>query len=411
MKKWVELTRLQIKAAFQSLPKIIGGTLLLTVLAALVGVCAAKVMENTDNQQKMVVAVVVPENNSKYIEGAFEYLAEIETIREVCTFVKLEDETAMDRLREGGVTAVIRIPENFIHDIMVGVNTPAEVVFAKSGVNNSSILFQELVTAAAVDLSTAEAGIYSVDDACRSLGLTMKELAAAEADMNKEYLTYVLERGTYFVTEDLADTGSLNMVQFYVCTGIVMLLLFSGITCIELLKKDNSAMSVALKREGIYPGVLGAAKVLGVTVVFFCLCTLVLTLAMLSTIRFPWMKNVLSGVGFLKLMIDLIGIFVLLYSVFSFVYCLYRLTAHPVYGVLLLFILGMAMMFASGCFMPAALLPRLVQTIGEYLPTAWYFKLSGQILLGTVSLGCIVINIVYSALFLGIAAIQERRLR
>lgn len=408
MKKWFVMAKLQIKAAFHSLPKILMGTLLLTLLAVLVGLCGMKLMENDNHTQKMTVAVVYSESENEYIEQAFQYLEQVDTIQQVCTFVKLEYDDALKQLRDGSVTAVIRIPENFIHDIMVGINTPAEVIFLKDGVNNSSKLFQELITAAAVDISTAEAGIYSVDDACRSLGLTRNQLKKAEKDMNQIYLAYVIERGTHFITENIASTGSLSVIQFYVCTGIVMLLLFSGIICVELLKKDNAALSVALKRENLHPGMLGAAKVLGVTVVFFCIGVLIITMTMLATLRFPAVTKVLTGTGFLQLLCDYIALFVLLYGVFSFVYCIYSVASHPVYGVLLLFTFGMLMMFASGCFMPSALLPKAVQFIGSWLPTAWYFRLSGEILSGSVSFISIFANVVYSVIFLGIAALQER---
>lgn len=411
MKKWLILAKLQIKSSFHFLPRIIGGTILLTILMILVGVGGTKMMESKDHQQKMVVAIVAPEHENQYIDHAFKYLEQVETIREVCVFEKLDDATAMKKLREGSVTAVIRIPENFIDDIMVGRNTPAEVVFAKAGVNNSSVLFQELVTAAASDLSTAEAGIYSIDDACRSLGLSRQSLSTAENDMNNIYLAYVIQRGTYFVTENLASTGDLTVIQFYVCTGLVMLLLLSGIICVDLLKKDNSAISVALKREGMHAGMLGAAKVLGVTVVFWCIGALLLTMLMLATLRFPIIKLILSGTGLFNLICGCMALFILLYGIFSFVYCIYRLAAHPVYGVLLLFLLGMVMMFASGCFIPSALLPKLVQFIGAWLPTSWYFKLAGQMVLGNVSLGCMFVNVIYGAFFLGIAALQERRAR
>ncbi|MDO5402720.1 MAG: ABC transporter permease [Eubacteriales bacterium] len=408
MKKYLFLAKLQIKAAFLSLPRIIGGTIVLTFLVILVGIGGTKMMKSDSTQEKIVVAIVSSESESAYINQAFLYLEQIESVKNICTFVKMEDSQAAKGLQEGSVTAIIRIPENFVDDIMVGINTPAEIVFLKRGVNNSSMLFQELVTAAASDLSTAQAGIYSVDDACRSLGISRQKLKVAENDMNSIYLAYIIERGTYFASENLASTGELQLVQFYVCTGIVMLLILSGIVCVELLKKDNQALSIALKRENIHSGIFGAFKVLGVTIVFFCIGAFLLTMTMLASIRFPALKNILSGTGPLTLLLDYLGLFVLIYGVFSFVYFIYRLAANPVYGVVMLFVLGMLMMFASGCFMPSALLPRLVQNIGEWLPAAWYFKLSAQLLIGKISFECLIINVIYLAVFLGGAALQER---
>lgn len=408
MKKCLFLAKLQIKAAFLWLPKIIGSTAVLTILVILVGVCGTQMMKGSDKQERITVAIVSSESESTYIDQAFQYLEQIDTVSAVCTFIKVDSDTAMEKLREGSVTAVIRIPENFIDDIMVGINTPAEVIFSKNGVNNSSVLFKELVTAAASDLSTAQAGIYSVDDACRSLGLSRQKLKNAEYDMNSIYIAYIIERGTCFISENLASTGQLTIIQFYVCTGIVMLLILSGIMCIELLKNDNQALSTALKRENIHTGMLGAARVLGITVVFFAMGALTITMTMLATLRFPQVKGVLSGTGAGVLVADYIGLFVLIYGVFSFVYFIYRMAAHPVYGVLMLFVLGMVMMFASGCFMPSALLPKMVQIIGAWLPTAWYFKLAGQLLTGNVTFGCVIINVVYSAVFLRGAALKER---
>ena len=168
----------------------------------------------------------------RYIKMAFNYVSEIDTIKNVCTFEYTDRQQAIDGLRNNYYVMAIIVPENMISDIMSGENTPVEVVCQSEGVNNTSMIFREMVRAGGSDLATAEAGIYTFDDLFNGVLKNYRGLRGThENKLNDIYLSYALNRSIYFKTRDISVKEGLSTVQFYVCTAIVMLLLLSTITC------------------------------------------------------------------------------------------------------------------------------------------------------------------------------------
>ena len=176
MRRKLELLKLQIKSAFLSIPKIILGTIVTAVLVIAISTCIG-IATAQDSDMRMKVAVVYPDyddtensdsvdNNKefRYIKMAFNYVSEIDTIKNVCTFEYTDRQKAIDGLRNNYYVMAIIVPENMISDIMSGENTPVEVVCQSEGVNNTSMIFREMVRAGGSDLATAEAGIYTFDD-------------------------------------------------------------------------------------------------------------------------------------------------------------------------------------------------------------------------------------------------------
>ena len=160
MRRKLELLKLQIKSAFLSIPKIILGTIVTAVLVIAISTCIG-IATAQDSDMRMKVAVVYPDyddtensdsvdNNKefRYIKMAFNYVSEIDTIKNVCTFEYTDRQKAIDGLRNNYYVMAIIVPENMISDIMSGENTPVEVVCQSEGVNNTSMIFrgQEALT-------------------------------------------------------------------------------------------------------------------------------------------------------------------------------------------------------------------------------------------------------------------------
>lgn len=159
MRRKLELLKLQIKSAFLSIPKIILGTIVTAVLVIAISTCIG-IATAQDSDMRMKVAVVYPDyddtensdsadNNKefRYIKMAFNYVSEIDTIKNVCTFEYTDRQQAIDGLRNNYYVMAIIVPENMISDIMSGENTPVEVVCQSEGVNNTSMIFREMVRA------------------------------------------------------------------------------------------------------------------------------------------------------------------------------------------------------------------------------------------------------------------------
>ena len=185
MRRKLELLKLQIKSAFLSIPKIILGTIVTAVLVIAISTCIG-IATAQDSDMRMKVAVVYPDyddtensdsadNNKefRYIKMAFNYVSEIDTIKNVCTFEYTDRQQAIDGLRNNYYVMAIIVPENMISDIMSGENTPVEVVCQSEVkdkrfdeiVNQYSCFSHEIgISALGQELTACGYALYNLDE-------------------------------------------------------------------------------------------------------------------------------------------------------------------------------------------------------------------------------------------------------
>lgn len=416
VKKNLQFLYLQIKSAFMSIPKIILSTIVLTFLAVLLGFAVnVAIQSSDDNNGRMVVAVVYSEESSNtYSKMAISFISEIETVKSSCVFEETDEETANVGLKDGTYAAAIIIPPHLVEDIMVGINTPIKVVYASSGVNNSSMMFRELCNAGASDLSSAEAGVYSMDDIFYTvLKNNRKNQLKAEDELSIKYFSYALNRSVYFEAQDISVNDGINSVQYYACTGIVMLLLLSGITCSGLFDSGSRILKRSLQREGVGLFSMAICTITGVSLVY----EILFVCAYLGVLAFGVLKpetvfsNVVRVSSFGGLAGALLEIALLVFCVFAFIYFINTLIENEVYATLALFLTGIAGMYAAGGFVMKTLLPPMIKKIGEVLPMSGYLELAGQILTGNFDLGICASALGYAALFIVLSAVINKMRR
>lgn len=405
MKKSWMLLCLHIKASFKAVPKLLLGTFCLTFVVVLMSVGLNYAMKDNGNAEMLRVAVVLPQDDSdQYVKKAFEFLGDMDNVKSVCRFVMKDEDTAIRGLKDGTYAAVVMIPENFINDIIYGKNTPAKIIFPGQGVNNTSMLFREMINAGGSDLSTAEAAIYASEEVLTKITGGRAYIDKVDNDLTATFFSYAWDRGLYFEVTDLSQKHGLSTIQFYSCTAVIMLLLLSGITCAGILKKDKAVVITALKRAGIHFWENGAYKVIGVTLVYTCIGAFVLIFGALASIRYPVIRNVITINGIKDMTVAILGLIVLIFSVFSFIYFVYEIVGNVVYSILTIFLVGVVEMYASGCFIPTSLLPGMVRNIGNFLPAKYYFELAGQAITGQFQGMAMFVSIVFSAAFILVAA-------
>lgn len=424
MRRKLELLKLQIKSAFLSIPKIILGTIVTAVLVIAISTCIG-IATAQDSDMRMKVAVVYPdydetENSDsaddnkefRYIKMAFNYVSEIDTIKNVCTFEYTDRQQAIDGLRNNYYVMAIIVPENMISDIMSGENTPVEVVCQSEGVNNTSMIFREMVRAGGSDLATAEAGIYTFDDLFNGVLKNYRGLRGThENKLNDIYLSYALNRSIYFKTRDISVKEGLSTVQFYVCTAIVMLLLLSTITCAGNMKGESRSLAKSLKGAGISAFDTGIARTTGVGIVYIMIFEVLFIIINVMRLGVPAISGVLAVSTVGEFIASILGIVVLVYAAVSFINCIFSVVDDTVYSVITVCILGMACMYASGCIVSSAFLAPGVRVIGMYLPTNGLFTLACQIIKGTVDISTIMTNVMWIIIFqaAGALAVKIRR--
>lgn len=382
MKKKLEYLRLQIVSSFVWVPKII---LVSVILAVIIGAAAFGISaytSNSDDSSLLKVAIVYDDNdNSKYIRQAMSLIADEESVSAVCSLVEMDEESALTGLKDGTVDVVVLIPKGLIRSIMNGQNKTIEMIFPSVGVNNSSYIYQEMINAGTSVVSTAEAGIYSMDDVLNALFSGQKDKQTElENKLSEIYFSYGLDRSIYFSVTDVSKTEGLSTTQFYIATGFMLLLLFSGIVCEKLFVVNNNSLTRVLRIAGIKEGYISFSRIMGICLVYTGFFWLVCIFLGIVGLRFPAVFNYYELSSPLDLITSLIGLFVINYAILSFIFFIFILIDNTIYKVIGLFIIGIVCMYMSGCIIPSSLLPNAVRIIGNFLPTYYFFRLIGQIM-------------------------------
>lgn len=374
---------IQLKSALLLLPKLF--LILCFSLLFIYGIQTAgkELMERTDSV-KLPVALVLPENDT-YAGLAFSFLERMDSIRSTCNFQRTDRESALSLLKSGNVYAVILIPDSFVEHILNGTNSSATLILPKEG-SVESILFCTLANAGTSTLSTAQAGIYAVEDVLISYG-KWNELPEAEEELNKLYLSYALNRNKMFKTETISATDSLTLTEYYICSAVVLYLLLTGMGSYYYFQAEPDSLRLLINRQGTSPWLRTIIKLLAVT-------------AILSLFLFPFM--VIWGL----MPFTAWGVFFLLtFSIQSFLYLLSSFCSQSGSYIIMSAVLSIIFLFVSGAFIPSVFLPEAVRSLGKILPSTFFLKMCRELLTDTFSLSSAIQAILISALFLILSAI------
>lgn len=143
-----------------------------------------------------------------------QFMGDMEDITQYCAFAALEEGEAMDALRQGEVTAVLVLPEDFIHGVMWGTNPDLRLVVAGDRPLESLLLLWVGQSASDI-LSAFQSGVYAVLDLYGEApppGLTRDQVVR---DINLRYIALAMDRTGMFQTWELSATQALPIPLHY----------------------------------------------------------------------------------------------------------------------------------------------------------------------------------------------------
>ena len=85
-------------------------------------------------------------------------------------------------------------------------------------------------------LATAQAATTIIYQGAYQMGLPDTALEQIATDADNLYMDYVLSRTELYIREDLQLTGAYTPYQYYIVSGLLLLLFFSGIVFLSFIK-------------------------------------------------------------------------------------------------------------------------------------------------------------------------------
>ena len=375
MKTWIAFFIVECKRTWKTLLKSIGSFCACLLLTAVLVAAFSAIMQNAQVFQKVNIGIAIPEGES-ISRLATQYISSMDSVRSVCDFYYLDEQEAVEQLKQGTLQAVVVLPEGFYHDVQVGINPPAQIYFPKDAVQNTQV-FEELVTAGVSFLQTAEAGVYAALDTASYYGV---ELQGAGLGDTIAYLfaNQMLKRDSVYSARMLSSMGNLSVAEYYYAAGLVILLMMCGIQFGFLYGKRNRSVEDKLKIRGVGSIRQSVVKILVMTE-FLYVTGLLYYFAGIGIAG--WTKTYFvfyQGTTWYALMLLCLGIAI-------YFQVLYELSGSSSQAAVFVFAVNVITIIGAGVLIPEAYLGKEIAGISRFLPMKYWNVYAAGMLEGEIS--------------------------
>lgn len=362
MKTWIAFFIVECKRTGKTLLKSIGSFCACLLLTAVLVAAFSAIMQNAQVFQKVNIGIAIPEGES-ISRLATQYISSMDSVRSVCDFYYLDEQEAVEQLKQGTLQAVVLLPEGFYHDVQVGINPPAQIYFPKDAAQNTQV-FEELVTAGVSFLQTAEAGVYAALDTASYYGV---ELQGAGLGDTIAYLFahQMLKRDSVYSARMLSTMGNLSVAEYYYAAGLVILLMMCGIQFGFLYGKRNRSVEDKLKIRGVGSIRQSVVKILVMTE-FLYVTGLLYYFAGIGVAG--WTKTYFvfyQGTTWYALLLLCLGIAI-------YFHVLYELSGSSSQAAVFVFAVNVITICGAGVLIPEAYLGKEIAGISRFLPMKYW---------------------------------------
>lgn len=370
---WVGI-KLDFKRMKANTLRLLVFSIQMVILCMAIGIAGSHILYADKNVQPFVLAIVDKED-SEWTHMIIDTIKQMETVTELCEIQMMGEEEAIKKLSRDEVMAIAIIPEHFVHDVMVGINTPLTIQ-KKDSTMIESVVIDKLIVAGVKLLSAAQAGIYSTLD-CYELYGTDEGASyhVLMQEINLIFAKKMLARNRMFEVEEVRATGAITTLEHYILSGFIVMMMLSlmlVMNIIEPLNERDMLMRYSVSKiKGCY---LVIQKLISLSIFNIVLGGAILVGVMLLTryshLPISWQG---SWQGLLGGVLGAIG----LASMGLFIGLL--LKGKETYS-LFIFLITMIQAFLSGGIVPSAFLPDFMTRLGHFTYNEYAIKLLGNML-------------------------------
>ena len=392
MKTWIAFFIVECKRTGKTLLKSIGSFCVCLLLTAVLVAAFSEIMQNAQVFQKVNIGIAIPEGES-ISRLATQYISSMDSVRSVCDFYYLDEQEAVEQLKQGTLQAVVVLPEGFYHDVQVGINPPAQIYFPKDAAQNTQV-FEELVTAGVSFLQTAEAGVYAALDTASYYGVELQGAGLGDT-IAYLFVNQMLKRDSVYSARMLSSMGNLSVEEYYYAAGLVILLMMCGIQFGFLYGKRNRSVEDKLKIRGVGSIRQSVVKILVMTE-FLYVTGLLYYFAGIGIAG--WTKTYFvfyQGTTWYALLLLCLGIAI-------YFHVLYELSGSSSQAAVFVFAVNVITISGAGVLIPEAYLGKEIAGISHFLPMKYWNVYAAGMLEGELSKEAVTGTVFF--LFVGMVA-------
>lgn len=401
MKKILCYFQLECKKFIVALPGILSGILLISVLLlGFLFVCNLNKIENEDSNTIQIG--VAAKEDEPYLDWMISTIENMESLEFSCQFTKLPQSDAINKLNSGALDAVFIIPENYVASIIEGKERPLIIRFGNGDSTVTGVLVRQIGDAASRFMIDTQAGIYAIRDFYYEKAIP--NASQDQLDLNLTYLETILARNLLVEEEKVSPNGGLSGTGYFLASGILLFLLFLGLTCPDVLQPEVPAFRENLYRIGIHTGTQTLVQFSAFTTMFACIYLLFSVLFSLGISLAGISISDIEPNNFGKWIFCFLQILPVLFPVCALIQFAYETVNNKIISVLFLFLLILILGYLSGCFYPITSLPYGIRIIAPFLPVRIMFEYITGCLTKNYSVSSLLGMMGYSAVFIGISA-------
>ena len=375
MKTWIAFFIVECKRTWKTLLKSIGSFCACLLLTAVLVAAFSAIMQNAQVFQKVNIGIAIPEGES-ISRLATQYISSMDSVRSVCDFYYLDEQEAVEQLKQGTLQAVVVLPEGFYHDVQVGINPPAQIYFPKDVAQNTQV-FEELVTAGVSFLQTAEAGVYAALDTASYYGIELQGAGLGDT-IAYLFVNQMLKRDSVYSARMLSSMGNLSVAEYYYAAGLVILLMMCGIQFGFLYGKRNRSVEDKLKICGVGSIRQSVVKILVMTEFLYVTGLLYYFAGIGIAIRTGTYFVLYQGKIWYVLLLLCLGIAI-------YFHVLYELSGSSSQAAVFVFAVNVITIIGAGVLIPEAYLGKEVAGISRFLPMKYWNVYAAGMLEGEIS--------------------------
>lgn len=205
----------------------------------------------SDDRSEPLSIGIVMSADSKTAQMAYNTISDMDSYHSSCVFTEFSDkDTALSRLSDGDLFAVIYVPDNIISDIMDGTNTPVEVYYSDNRSIDTFVL-NDLFRSTSSMLGISQAAIYSVQAIGRNMELPEDIQDTLSNDVNAMFMTKVLDRTANFTVDKINATRTANTTDFYISAAVLLMMMLCSVVFFPFLLDLPASYITKLRSQGI----------------------------------------------------------------------------------------------------------------------------------------------------------------
>ena len=359
MAQFKQYARLEVKRVLLRLGVFLFACIL---LMGVLGGCfflAAKLLTERGELKRIRVAMATEQDEGSDFDLMVRLASSMESVQSICALEPMSWDEAKTALDNKEIQAAILFPGSFYSDVMDGTNTPAKIVFPADSPFETGV-FRELLLDGVSLIATAEAAIYSAEDAYTVYGgeLSRRDM---ELMLTRIFTVTALERNHIFENRQESSLGEAeDLYGHYLAAALTVLSLLAPVFLSFLFTPEEFYLE---RRLVLY----GVPRIAGRLLKLFLMVLLTWGIDLLFLLALRCLEDVLP----IPLSVTIHPLFLLLPVLGSCVFAdaMYRFLGVS-NGVLAILLAGFSQMLLSGIVVPSVFLPAWAALPGSLLPAA-----------------------------------------